>query len=456
MTYSASLIRAAHNILVRSFGLHRDQNLLIFADPTVIEVADIVTRVARSLKINSAVFLVTPFMQSELGVSENLPLPVEAAIRQADAILSCLSDRPEHLQYRLRVLKTGWSRHTRLAHAPGMNLNILAMADTDFGFISECSQVLATTLLLGKQMELITQDHCGQEYQLTLEIGGWNCPPGISDGIIPKGAWANLPPGEVYTVPQGGKGEIVINGSMPGRVLWPEEELILTIESGRLVSWYPTESLAARHLYETQIAYAQQQGDQNWSNIAEIGFGLNPAIKHLIGIELVDEKMAGTVHIALGLSTALGGTVDSVIHADLVVMHPTVKVDGHPLLEKGEWCVNNTDWYLDYRTVHIPCGWWEEIRSIRRSGIRAIYDHDRLLCQWNSGRGRTDSTTVGAESTARQAGKAYELLPEDGSPITKSQLLEKSVKNGIAPPHLPGLLWILRQYDLVRLAEGGA
>ena len=175
----------------------------------------------------------------------------------------------------MRVLHSSWSRRTKLAHAPGMTLEILRgrhRLRRDRG----ARPASGAVLVLGRSLDLVTDDGRGQEYRLPWQIGGWDYPPGVSDGVISDGTWGNLPPGEVYVVPQGGEGQIAINGSLPGKVLAPGEELILTFRDGRLAEMRPKNGPAARHLHETQIAYAER-GGPDWTNLAEIGFGLNPA-----------------------------------------------------------------------------------------------------------------------------------------------------------------------------------
>jgi aminopeptidase len=450
VTSADSLKRAANNILTRSLGLRKDQSLLVFADSGSVAVAEVIARAAREHGIVPSVLFVPRFLQAEMGLTESLPLPVEAAIREADAVLSCLSDHSEHMPYRLRVLRTSWSRRTKLAHAPGMTLDVLRKADTDYGLIAEHARQLALALVLGRSLEIITADAKGRECRLVVQIGGWDYPPEISDGIISDGAWGNVPPGEVYVVPQGGEGVIAINGSLPGRVLGPGEELELAFRAGWVHEMRPKTGPAARYLHETQISSAQERGDREWTNLAEIGFGLNPAVHELTGVPLVDCKKANTLHVALGHSACLGGNVDSVIHCDMVVERPTVRVDGRVLLEAGQWHVNESDWRPDHRTERPPEGWWESLTGIRQGAMHAERDPVRLVCRWKSGRGRWEGIPVGAELTARLAARLFEQLPDDGQPVSRAALIAGAEEIGLEQAILPGLLWVMRRYDVVR------
>jgi aminopeptidase len=70
--------------------------------------------------------------------------------------------------------------------------------------------------------------------------------------------------------------------------------------------------------------------------IGELGIGLNPAVGEPCGYTLTDEKILGTVHLALGDNGMLGGVNDSTLHWDMMILRPTVEVDGRPLLIEGE------------------------------------------------------------------------------------------------------------------------
>ncbi|RQW81586.1 MAG: aminopeptidase, partial [Geobacter sp.] len=69
-------------------------------------------------------------------------------------------------------------------------------------------------------------------------------------------------------------------------------------------------------------------------NIAEFGIGTNDSAK-LSGILLEDEKVLGTIHIALGNNVSMGGNVNVPLHLDGVIKKPTVYLDGKLLMEDG-------------------------------------------------------------------------------------------------------------------------
>ncbi len=454
MPNQESITRAVNNILGRTFNLRRDQNLLVFAEAGSLEVVEALARGGRELGIAVTAFFVPRVVQTESRTAKGLPLPAEAAIREADAILSCLSDQPDLRHYGTRVLHTSWSRRAKVAHAPNLTLEGLRLADVDYNPLAEQARLLALTLILGKRIEIATSDSRKQERRLSLRISGWSNPPGINDGALRDGSWGDLLPGQVYIVPRTAEGQIVVNGALPGRVLGANEELILTFRDGRLAGIEPEESPAARHLRDTQFSYAERRGDANWDRLAEIGFGLNPAVQELCGVSAVDNKKSHAIHIGLGANTTIGGDIESLIHCDLVIRRPTVFVNGRLIIKRGDWRINEADWRLDHRTAAVPAGWWDQLALFGRSGVRTERDGSRLLCAWNAGRGRWDSAPVGVEGTARLAARLYDLLPETGGLIPRDRLLADAAAAGIPDAALPGLCWVLQQFDLVRLVAG--
>ena len=81
----------------------------------------------------------------------------------------------------------------------------------------------------------------------------------------------------------------------------------------------------------------QEQNDPNVYNIAQVSVGLNPEVPEAIGTLgcNYDEGAFGTMHIGIGTSTNLGGTIKASTHFDAVMRHPTLMVDGETLIRDG-------------------------------------------------------------------------------------------------------------------------
>jgi len=79
-----------------------------------------------------------------------------------------------------------------------------------------------------------------------------------------------------------------------------------------------------------------EAADKNAYNIAELGIGANPKAR-LNGNVLEDEKVLGTVHIAVGDNTSFtGGHMRSNIHLDGILLQPTVKIGERLLMQNGK------------------------------------------------------------------------------------------------------------------------
>ena len=75
-----------------------------------------------------------------------------------------------------------------------------------------------------------------------------------------------------------------------------------------------------------------------------LGIGLNDGIPRPLRNVLFDEKLDGTIHLALGDGfTHLGGTNRSAVHADLIkdlkVAGSRIEADGEVVCADGRWLV---------------------------------------------------------------------------------------------------------------------
>jgi len=80
--------------------------------------------------------------------------------------------------------------------------------------------------------------------------------------------------------------------------------------------------------------------DENASYVGEFGIGMNPKVTKFTKNLLFDEKMGGTIHLALGMAYKdNGGGNDSVIHWDIVKDMRKAKIilDGKVIQENANW-----------------------------------------------------------------------------------------------------------------------
>ncbi len=157
----------------------------------------------------------------------------------------------------------------------------------------------------------------------------------IDDGIIDEedmetgNTLLNLPTGEVYVTPH--------ENEVHGRVVFDLafhrgnriEDVEVDIEKGIAT---PVKARKGFSIFKEVLE--KSTGDRY--KIGELGIGLNPEVTKAIGYVLTDEKIIGTIHLAFGENRSYGGKNESDLHWDVLVMGPTVTVNGNLLMEKGK------------------------------------------------------------------------------------------------------------------------
>ena len=77
--------------------------------------------------------------------------------------------------------------------------------------------------------------------------------------------------------------------------------------------------------------------DDHWVyNVAQCAIGLNPQCTEFTGEMLNDEGVNGTIHIGIGTSSDLGGTVQARTHFDAIIRAPSVWLDDDLVIRDGE------------------------------------------------------------------------------------------------------------------------
>lgn len=146
----------------------------------------------------------------------------------------------------------------------------------------------------------------------------------------------NMPSGEVFTGPVEHSAEGHITYTVPSAVNGVEVEGVrLRFEGGKVIE--------ARADKGDDLLQSQLETDSGARFLGELGIGTNYNIQKATKSILFDEKIGGTVHLALGQSyEETGGTNESAIHWDMICdlrRGGAIYLDGELFQENGEFKV---------------------------------------------------------------------------------------------------------------------
>ncbi len=168
----------------------------------------------------------------------------------------------------------------------------------------------------------------GAETDLTLSLAGRSSE--VDDGHV------NMPGGEFFLSPIEDSAEGAILFDLPTELdTAPVDGIRMTFRGGRV------EEASAEHGEDVLLAALDM--DEGARFIGELGIGCNEGITKPMRNTLYDEKMAGTVHLAVGASyPKVGGTNVSALHWDLVKDlrdGGRIELDGEVVQENGTWLI---------------------------------------------------------------------------------------------------------------------
>jgi aminopeptidase len=163
---------------------------------------------------------------------------------------------------------------------------------------------------------------------ITLGVAGRKFIPCVGDH--------NMPDGEFFTGPVEDSVEGEVSFHLPAVIGGREVSGVhLKFESGRVVD--ATADRGEEYLIKLLDT------DEGARTLGELGIGTNYSIDRGTREVLLDEKLGGTVHMAVGAAyPESGGTNDSAVHTDLVCdlrLGGKLEVDGVVMQENGKFVV---------------------------------------------------------------------------------------------------------------------
>src|SRR5579863_2024773 len=187
--------------------------------------------------------------------------------------------------------------------------------------LSERHQQLVRWLQGREQVHVV-----GPDTDLTLSIAGRS--------FLTCDGHTNFPDGEIYTGPVENSAQGTIRFTLPSSYDGhPVDDIRLRFEHGRVVE--------AHAVSGEDFLLSMLDIDDGARRIGEFAFGTNYGIREATRNTLFDEKIGGTLHMALGRSyPESGGRNVSALHWDMVCdlrRQGEVRVDGDLFLKNGQY-----------------------------------------------------------------------------------------------------------------------
>ncbi len=253
------------------------------------------------------------------------PEAVAGAMKNVDVLLCPTSCSLTHTDARRAATAAG----VRTATLPGITEDCMTRTlMADYEAIAKRSVQTAKILSAGQRVRLSSP--AGTQLEFSIEGRTALADTGL---VHNPGDMSNLPAGEAYLAPIEGsaEGRIVFQAAVAGLGKLGEETIEVQV-SGGLAEFFSGGAAAAR--LDALLAPHGEQG----RNLAELGIGTNDRAI-VTGMILEDEKILGTVHLALGDNQSMGGVVAVPIHLDGLVLEPSLWVDEKQIMRDGELLV---------------------------------------------------------------------------------------------------------------------
>ncbi|MGE5272243.1 MAG: aminopeptidase [Verrucomicrobiota bacterium] len=255
----------------------------------------------------------------------NADIPAERLSARQTAL------REPHMPFLTDVKPWVGCYHPTTAAAQDAGLPLPAFEDFLYG------AVLIDWHELGEKMERIAERFdaaetvrlVAAETDLTFSLAGRH---GKVDAL-----GANMPGGEIFYSPVEDSAEGVITFSeYPACYLGHEVEGVrLRFEGGRVVD--------ASAKSDEEFLLGTLDTDDGARRLGEFGIGCNPGIQRHMKNTLFDEKMEGTIHLAVGTGfPQIGGRNTSGVHWDMVKelrAGGRIELDGRIVQESGTWAL---------------------------------------------------------------------------------------------------------------------
>ena len=311
--------RGASTVVSTCAGVQPGEQALIIAEHSKMAIAESLAAAVYAAGAEATIVLMTP---RELDGQEP-PAAIAAAMRASDVFLCAVSRSITHT-HAVKEATAAGARGLVLTQFSDEML-VRGGIQADFRAIAPRCRAMAAALAGSESVTLTTPQGTDLSFSAKGRRGN------ALYGVVEKGQFSTIPTIEANVSPLEGtaNGRIVADASVPYLGIGVLKEPVrCEVKDGFIVSMTGGEQA---HILESDLL---SRNDSNVFNVAELGVGMNPCCSFM-GFMLEDEGVEGSVHIGIGTSITLGGTVKAACHYDLIMTGATLVADGQMLIENG-------------------------------------------------------------------------------------------------------------------------
>jgi len=442
-----------HSFVLRDILLasENDEVLIITDD---FEVIQYFSKEAKQIGIN----ITTIYLPKESRPLKKTSKIIEHAIKNSTIVLTIFSILSEELSFRKQIIDTAVkTKRVRLAHMPNVDIDIIqnCIANSDFDEMKIIGTPLVEVLARARKVKIISKNGSN----LSMNLGGWTIPTDAGwDKISIEGEWDNLPTGEVFKVPveNSVNGKLVIDGCIPGKAFSKNEKITLFFTNGRISKINDDCNSGFENYLKEIDGIADLEEKGNIYRICEFGIGINKAARK-IPKPVEYEKKLGTAHIALGDNIAFNGNIKAPEHIDIMFEHPTIYIDGIPLMIDGniipksfiDICADDLDSYKPHVSLQIT----NKSKIVPTKEIGSIEIKNNIVYkQWTSP-GKIPYDTKICKATSILAIKVFDEIDQRKLSHNHKKLSFKDIINILEIPRHKciKLIRFLYDYQLIEI-----
>ncbi|MHB0869469.1 MAG: aminopeptidase [Chloroflexota bacterium] len=315
------LAQIAEKLVFQAVAIKRGETVSIVRDSEA--ESAVVAQAVLEACVRAGTDPVTLIMQPRSINGAELPEPMAGAFVRSNVIINLGRTGLAHVRAATSALQAGG----RMGSLRDWDQGILESPGVTTNYEVVRRNALATDALLEKGREVRITTAEGTDLTLRLCGRKGNAQTGFA---TKPGTFTALPDGESTVAP--------LEGSTNGRIVNPytmekigliDEPFEMEIRDGWCVGLKGGKQAGALEaLLETLDPDARRIASQ-------FAVGMNPDCRVVPNTLEVSKKL-GTIHVAMGDNYTLGGTVQSGVHMDIVILNPTITLDGRLLLENGK------------------------------------------------------------------------------------------------------------------------